>query len=176
MQNNASFSTYFYVWLINQLAVWYHHQAREQATQQKNKRSEPGTKYNTIGKITDVRVVRYDILVSSSKGASNTAGYNTNWFIQKRKIGHTAQVFFSVLLLELCLIPITGARRGRCEPWKLNKSSTALFLPLSNRQGWVARVRMSYGDIVTCPISCDCKISWLVLIKQQRSQQHRGDA
>ena len=33
--------------------------------QQKNKRSVPGTSYNTIGKITDVRVVRYDILVSS---------------------------------------------------------------------------------------------------------------
>ena len=45
--------------------IYLSHQAREQATQQKNKRSEPGTDYNTIGKITDVRVVRYDILVSS---------------------------------------------------------------------------------------------------------------
>ena len=30
-----------------------------------SKHTEPGTDYNTIGKITDVRFVRYDILVSS---------------------------------------------------------------------------------------------------------------
>ena len=59
----------------------------EQATQQKNKRSEPGTDYNTIGKITDVRVVRYDILVSSrteqatqqkNKRSEPGTDYNTN--------------------------------------------------------------------------------------------------
>ena len=48
------------------------------STTEKTKRSEHGTGYNTIGKITDVRVVRYDILVTSSNETSNITQYNTN--------------------------------------------------------------------------------------------------
>ena len=59
----------------------------------KTKRSEPGTDYNTIGKITDVRVVRYDILYPSrTKQAAQQIITQTD--LPKKKIRHAARIFF----------------------------------------------------------------------------------
>ena len=62
---------------------------------QKNKRSEPGTDYNTIGKITDVRVVRYDILVSSrTKQAAQQIITQTD-LSEKENRAHSTSIFLS---------------------------------------------------------------------------------
>ena len=75
--------------------VSYVHQAREQATQQKNKRSEPSTEYNTIGKITDERVARSDILVSSRTKQATQQSITQTDLSEKENRARSTSIFIS---------------------------------------------------------------------------------
>ena len=77
------------------------HQAREQATQQKNKRSEHGTEYNTIGKITDERVARYDILVSSSTKQATQQSITQTDLSEKENRARSTSIFISATVETL---------------------------------------------------------------------------
>ena len=72
--------------------IYLSHQARRQAA---SKHTELDTDYNTIGKITDVRVVRYDILVSSrTKQAAQQIITQTD-LSKKENRARSASIFLS---------------------------------------------------------------------------------
>ena len=81
--------------------IYLFHQAREQVAQQKNKRSEPCTEYNTIGKITDVRVARYDILVSSRTKQAAQQSITQTDLSEKENRARSTSIFISATVETL---------------------------------------------------------------------------